>query len=482
MNSSNSSSQYHTAESPWTETFGNTLCGMSLAAGIRAEDMALLAAAVLGDLAGPMTGLQADSGRLITPGFNLLGLSSSSLVAKRAIEEVVSPALVIQNTLRVQAQSQHRPILDQYTFGVPNQMHTDSQWRDYLYERSLKVNEVMIEDLSAGDGMIRGWRELDAEAFFAPEAQRKHRLLISRIPGIRYRPSLLHCTNDVMDLEAKLLDSFDHHVLLLDTTGSFFRGSFTKGAKQGNQAMSYFAAALNGMDIKVPPLHPNQGHGMYQYAKARFIASMPVWDLADAIDDDSSERGFIGQSILWNPRSVPIQACGQAWWQPLIRQTERIMNDRILRRRSILAMSPQNAKELVRVDNEIRDRLAGSTDRLLGAFDSLFYKLLWAFLLLDESKGSAWPILAAEATAKYALNCHLAILDDCRSRSSDLRLDLVAQKLIIALESKGALTPREMQRSISRGKQPEITGAVERLLKQNRIIQEPDSNRYCLKV
>ncbi len=469
-------------ENRWVETYGEEICAMSLATGTKVKDTALLIAAVLGNLAGATAGLLHHSGRILPPGYNLLALDSAMLTTKRALDEVIAPALEIQNALRVQAQSQHRPILDQYTFGTPNQIHSDSQWRDHLYERSLNVKEAMIEDLNAGDGMIRGWRELDDETFIDADAQRKHRLLNSRIPGIRYRPSLLHCTNDVMDLEAKLLNSFDHHVLLLDTSGSFFRGSFMKGAKQGNQAMSYFAAALNGMDIQVPPLHSNQGCGMYQHAKAHFIASMSVEDLADAVDDDSSERGFLGQSILWNPQSVPIQACGQAWWQPLIRQTEKIINGRILRKKSILTVSPAHTKELVRVDNEIRDRLAGSPDQLLGAFDSLVYKLLWAFLLLDDSKGSAWPILAAEATAKYALNCHLAILDDCRTQSSDRRLDLVAQKLIIALESKGALTPREMQRSISRGKQPEITGAVERLLKQNRIVQEPDSNRYCLKV
>ncbi len=466
----------------WVETFGETLCAMSASVGVKVKDMALLVSSVMGNLAGPLAGFQSDSGRKIKPGYSLLITGSTSPGGKRALDEVIAPALEIQNALRLQAQSQHRPILDQYTFGVPNQIHSDSQWRDHLYERSLNVKQVMIEDLSAGDGMIRGWRELDDETFIDADAQRKHRLLNSRIPGIRYRPSLLHSTNDVTDLEAKLLDSFDHHVLLLDTTGSFFRGSFMKGAKQGNQAMAYFAAALSGMDIKVPPLHPNQGHGMYQNAKARFIASIPVEDLADAIDDHSSERGFVGQSILWNPQPVPIHVCGQAWWQPLVKQTERIINDRILRRKSILTASPAHTKELVRVDNEIRDRLAGSTDQLLGAFDSLVYKLLWAFLLLDDSKGSSWPVLAAEATAKYALNCHLAILDDCRTQSSDRSLDLVAQKLILALESKGALTPREMQRSISRGKQPEITVAVDRLLKQNRIVQEPDSNRYCLKV
>lgn len=473
----------------WTETFGRSLCILSKSLGMSPQDVALLAAGVMGNISGPAAGLVGASGRRIPPGFNLLFAGTRDCRFRRAAEHLLGPALGMQDFQRENALRGHPLLTDLHKFGPSKIAELAGLGRSFgAYERALEILKAADGDLKLSDAITPNWDKLPDAGGVTFSAERSDKILTDRLPGPRHRPSFIFETSDATRLDEMLAETMDQHLFLIDPTEGFFRGSFLKSMEHGNRAIARLAQHLGGTDVVVPPLHPLQGYGRFQRSRVRFLASLALPRLAEVVGScEVPHSQVLAQSVLWCPARRVLACHGPAMgaeaWGVYKTALLHVVNARIARRGPVISLLPSDCEQLERAEHELigeMDQQPASIQPFLGAFSHMIPQLLWAFMLLRQSAEPQWCLKAAVATAHHALKGHVALLHQAIHQVHTQRMARRGERILEVLENKGPCSSRDLQRSLFRGKQSEVTSALEWLLNEKRISFHEQTKQYRL--
>jgi hypothetical protein len=471
----------------WTETFGNTLCVLSLHLGIPPEEVALIVAGIMGNLSGPAAGVVGASSRRVPPGFSLLSVGEPDFRSARLLDYLLAPALGIQDVLRNNALRAHRPSVDLHCFGPGDVTEIESLRRTLggIRDRCLTMLAAAEADVQRSDQISPGWDTPLDPAGPCLWGEGEDRLLNERLPGPKHRPSFIFTTSDVSRIDELLAETMDQHVFLVDSSGGFFRGTFHQSCKHGNEALARFARILSGADVSVPPLHPLQGYGRYQRAGIRFLASVSGEALAEmAGSREAAPQQVLSNAILWRPTWRSIREVGPdhglSAWAALKHAMLNVVNYRISRSGPSFRATKEEASALERIETRLyaeMDRQPEAFRPALRCFSSIVPALFWAFSLLQREKDD-WAMRATEATAFHALRKHTELLVSAINQAKQERLTRTAERIIAVLLEKGDCGTRELQRSIFRCKRDELAPALELLVRTARIGIDQGTRRY----
>ena len=473
--------------SPWTETFGNILCGMSYTLGLPVEEVALCVSSVAANITGPLSGVGTKGGAGVAAGINLLALSEGSHRSQRLAQYLFHPLFVVQDFMRHSAHRTSKLWGDLYLSGPT----TLKAWRESLdarpneiHSRLIELQDATVKDLKAGDCLPYGW-DSPMEPMNDPSGKHPEMVLRERAPGLRVLPSFLLRPGSLGELPAMMTDVPDQHAFIVDIQGRLFRDSGAEESGKTATWLRHLAQLMGGKDMPMPQMHADQGHGKLVRGRAALFSLMSLERAAEFLSEegDAAAHLVMEESLLWKPtwmsvRALPDSLAPQVWahYKDFL---ERLVNDRAARKGTIVQCNESVRRSLESLDAEIV-HLLDSTDtqtrRYLRPFGSLMQKLFWALDLFGV-RDAQLPA-AVKATVTHALARHTSLLGEALSQVEAQRAARFAKQIQSVLKAKGPCSARALQRSIFQSKRSDIDVGLDRLLSTGQVVYLPAKREY----
>lgn len=473
--------------SPWTETFGNTLCGMSCTLGMPVEEVALCAASVAANITGPLSGIGTKGGTGVAAGINLVALTKGSHRSQRLAEYLFHPLFAVQDFMRHSAHRTSKMWGDLVLSGPS----TLKAWRELLevrpnevHGRLIEVQDATVKDLKAGDTLPMGW---DSTMDPMPDVTGNHpeMVLRGRTPGLRVLPSFILRPGSLGELSAMMGDVPDQHAFIVDLQGRLFHDCCAEEGGKKAAWMRSLAQLMGGKDMPMPQMHADQGHGKLVRGRAVLFSLMSLERAAGFLSEegDGAAHLVMEESLLWKPtwrgvRPLPDSLAPQVWahYKNIL---ERLVNDRAARKGTVMQCSEAVRRSFEIIDSEIvqmLDSTGAQIQSYLRPFGSLAQKLFWALNLfgIEEARLSA----AVKATVTHALGQHVSLLREALSQVETQRAARFAKQIQSVLKAKGPCSARALQRSIFQSKRSDIEVGLDRLLSTGQVAYVQAKREY----
>lgn len=476
----------------WTETFGNTICVYSRYLGLTPVETALFMANTLCNLSGGFAALADGMTHYRIGGFSIVLVGAADHRYQRLLDMLMGPVKSIQAYLRECALRLSRSVVDGHAFGPVNGLAGLRDLpRDDAYDQFLRTWDASVQAVKHGPAVPPQWEERDFGMYFGNIGELETALL-SRIPGVHHRPTILHLTNDLNRLDQIWDEVFDRRLLVVDTAGGFFRGTFSKGSAVGNRALLHLATLLAGKDVEVGKLHPEQGYGTLQQAQVRVLTSSRESDIADmlSMEADSARPSLLQEMLLVSPSWKPIQVLEDPAWfaqgQKVYREALlEVINHRIWLSGPVQKWARNDMARIWATEGQFINSLQedapdlGEYTRVLA---QMVPQLAWAFSLLKKEEEAFCCVKAAGIVAHHAATVHLKQLRACFQVAKSAQIHRLESRIVRNLANKGPSTRRDIQRSLFGCKQGELAGALDGLLSNGTLAFDGQSQRFAIDV